>query len=260
MIRGLQLRIVGLLGFLLVLPCGVRPNGEVIAQEVAVGTDRSSSSSSSSLAARKEPFRIEVVDQENGWAVPMVTLRTTDHVSFVSDNAGMIAIDQPELMGREVYFYIDGCGYEVAADGFGYRGVRLTPTAGGNARIEVERTIIAKRLGRLTGGGLLAHSTRLGLEPDWIESGVVGCDSVQLAVHSDRLFWIWGDTTLPHYPLGNLSCQRRYDRIAIACSQHTTAARPTRLFSRRSRAAARCGQDARNGTDMAQRRHQPARS
>ena len=140
--------------------------------------------------------------RKTGWAVPMVTLRTTNQIELVSDNAGLIAIDQPDLMGHEVYFHIDGCGYEVAADGFGYRGVRLTPTAGGNARIEVQRTIVAKRLGRLTGAGLLTHSRRLGLEPDWSESGVVGCDSVQLAIHGERLFWIWGDTTLPDYPLG----------------------------------------------------------
>jgi len=31
---------------------------------------------------------------------------------------------------------------------------------------------------------------------------VFGCDSVQNAVHRGKLFWAWGDTTLPGYPLG----------------------------------------------------------
>jgi hypothetical protein len=31
---------------------------------------------------------------------------------------------------------------------------------------------------------------------------VFGCDSVQNALHQGKLFWAWGDTTLPGYPLG----------------------------------------------------------
>ena len=64
------------------------------------------------------------------------------------------------------------------------------------------RTIIAKRLGRLTGGGLFAESQKLGRELDWRESGVFGCDSVQNAVYRGKLFWAWGDTVVPGYPLG----------------------------------------------------------
>lgn len=32
-------------------------------------------------------------------------------------------------------------------------------------------------------------------------SGVFGSDSVQVATHGGRLFWLWGDTTLQHDPL-----------------------------------------------------------
>jgi len=149
-----------------------------------------------------EPFRIEVVDKENGWPVPMVSLRTTHNVTFVTDNAGVVAFDLPELMGREVWFAVESHGYERARDGFGNRGVRLKPVAGGAVKIEVDRTIIAKRLGRLTGAGLFAESQKLGGYVDWKESGVLGCDSVQTALHQGRRFWFWGDTTLAHYPLG----------------------------------------------------------
>ena len=149
-----------------------------------------------------EPCRIEIVEQGNGWPVPLVELRTTHHARFVSDNAGRIAFDLPELMGRETWFEVHGHGYEVKADGFGIRGVRLKPEPGKTLRVEVRRTIIAQRIGRLTGAGLFAESQKLGLEDGWPESGIVGQDSVQNAVHRGKLFWFWGDTTLARYPLG----------------------------------------------------------
>jgi len=146
--------------------------------------------------------RIEVVEEGSGWPVPLVELRTTHRARFLTDNAGVIAFDLPELMGRETWFYVIGNGYEVPKDGFGYRGVRLKPEPGKTLRVEVNRTIVAKRLGRITGGGLFAESQKLERELDWPESGVLGCDSIQNAVHQGKLFWLWGDTTLARYPLG----------------------------------------------------------
>lgn len=157
----------------------------------------------SGLAAEGDPLcRIEVVEKVTGWPVPLVELRTTHHARFFSDNAGVIAFDLPELMGRETWFDVIGNGYEVPKDGFGYRGVRLKPEPGRTLRVEVNRTIIAKRLGRITGGGLFAESQKVGQELNWPESGVLGCDSIQNAVHRGKMFWLWGDTTLAKYPLG----------------------------------------------------------
>ncbi len=156
----------------------------------------------SPLALALEPCCIEIVEQGSGWPVPLVELRTTHHVRFVSDNAGLIAFDLPELMGRETWFEVIGHGYDVPPDGLGYHGVRLTPTPGGRLRVEVQRRILARRLGRLTGAGLFAESQKLGRAPAPPESGVLGCDSVQVAAHGDRLFWLWGDTTLARHPLG----------------------------------------------------------
>jgi len=153
-------------------------------------------------ASAAEPCRLEVVEKGSGWPVPLVELRTTHNVRFVTDNAGVIAFDLPELMGRETWFEIRGHGYGVPKDGFGMRGVRLRPESGKTLRVEVARGIIAKRLGRLTGGGLFAESQKLGRELDWAETGTLGCDSVQTAVHNGKLFWAWGDTTLARYPLG----------------------------------------------------------
>lgn len=134
--------------------------------------------------------------------MPLVELRTTHHMRFVTDNSGVIAFDLPELMGRETWFDVIGHGYEVPKDAFGARGVRLKPEAGKTLKVRLNRTILARRLGRLTGGGLFAESQKLAPQPGWPESGVLGCDSVQNAVHRGKLFWAWGDTVIPNYPLG----------------------------------------------------------
>src|SRR5436190_4659792 len=114
------------------------------------------------FAAAAPLCRIEVVEQGSGWPVPLVELRTTHQARFITDNAGVIAFDLPELMGRETWFDVIGHGYEIPKDGFGYRGVRLTPEPGQTLKIEVTRTIIARRLGRVTGGGIFAESQKFG--------------------------------------------------------------------------------------------------
>ncbi|MEX1026784.1 MAG: hypothetical protein WD049_02075, partial [Candidatus Paceibacterota bacterium] len=149
-----------------------------------------------------EPCRINVLDTDNGWPVPLVELKTTHGVRFVSDNAGVIAFDLPELMDTETWFDIEGHGYSVPEDGFGNSGVRLIPRPGETLTVKVQRELPAKRLGRITGGGLFGESQKLGLASDWREQGILGCDSVQNAVHNGKHFWGWGDTVLPRYPLG----------------------------------------------------------
>jgi hypothetical protein len=149
-----------------------------------------------------QPCRIEVVEKGTGWPVPLVELRTVHQLRFVTDNAGVIAFDAPELLGRDTWFEVLGHGYEVPRDGFGYRGVRLKPERGKTLRIEMTRALPARRLGRITGAGLFAESQTLGGEPAWPESGVLGSDSIQNAIHRGRLFWIWGDTNLSRHPLG----------------------------------------------------------
>jgi hypothetical protein len=157
---------------------------------------------SANASAALAPCRIELVEKGTRWPVPLVELRTTHNVRFVTDNAGLIAFDLPELMGRETWFFVVGHGYEIPRDGLGFQGVRLIPQPGKTLKVEVNRTIIARRLGRVTGAGLFGESQKLGEALDWRESGVLGCDSVQNAVHQGRLFWLWGDTGLARYPLG----------------------------------------------------------
>ena len=149
-----------------------------------------------------EPCKIRIVEKGSGWPVPLVELKTTHSVTFVSDNAGVIAFDLPELMGEETWFEIEGHGYGVPKDGFGNRGLRLTPEPGKTLTVEVERELPAKRLGRISGAGLFGESQRFDEETNWKDQGILGCDSVQTAVHKGKLYWAWGDTTLARYPLG----------------------------------------------------------
>ncbi len=149
-----------------------------------------------------DPCCIKIIDSKNGWPVPMVELRTTHNLRFVSDNAGLIAMDAPELMGVPTWFHVRGHGYELPRDKFGYAGVRLTPQPGGNLTVRVNRRLPAMRLGRITGVGMFAESQKLGLKTEWKDQPVFGCDSVQNVVHNGKLFWGWGDTNLSHYPLG----------------------------------------------------------
>lgn len=149
-----------------------------------------------------EPCRIRIIDAENEWPVPLVELRTTHNVRFVSDNAGVVAFDLPELMDTETWLHVEGHGYAVPKDGFGYGGVRVTPRSGATLTVKVHRQLPAKRLGRITGGGIFGESQKLGDHLDWREQRILGCDSVQNAQHNGKLYWGWGDTVLPGYPLG----------------------------------------------------------
>ena len=149
-------------------------------------------------------FGIRVVDAATGRGVPLVELRTVNDIVHVTDSAGWVAFHEPGLMRREVYFAVSGPGYEVGKDGFGFHGVRLTTAPGKSATIRITRTNIAERLYRITGQGIQRDAELLGLAaPRPLAGGVLGQDSVQAVPYRGRHFWLWGDTNLPNYPLGN---------------------------------------------------------
>lgn len=156
--------------------------------------------------AAAEPFAIEVVDAATGRGVPLIELRTVHEVRLVTDSAGLVAFDEPGLMGRPVYFHVRGHGYEVPADGFGFRGVKLDVAAGGRARVQVNRINVAERLYRVTGAGIYRDSVLLGrptpTRDPVLDGQVLGQDSVQEATFRGKVHWFWGDTNRPSYPLG----------------------------------------------------------
>ena len=158
-------------------------------------------------AAPEDYFGIHVIDESTGRGVPLVTLTTTNHIALTTDSAGWIAFEEPGLMNRAVYFSVEGPGYALPKDGFGFAGVRLTPVAGKSVEVKLLRTNIAERLCRLTGQGIYRDSTLLGREAPLpspnLFADVVGQDSVQVVPWKGRYFWIFGDTLRPNYPLGN---------------------------------------------------------
>ncbi len=151
-------------------------------------------------------FTIQVVDDETGRGVPLIELRTVNALRCWTDSNGVVAFREPGLMGTDVFFSVAGHGYEYPADGFGVRGARLHVAAGESATLKIHRKNIAQRLYRLTGGGIYADSVLVGekapLKESVLDAQVFGSDSVLNAVHRGKVYWFWGDTNRPSYPLG----------------------------------------------------------
>ena len=164
-------------------------------------------------------FAIEVVDEQTGRGVPMVELQTTSSVRYYTDSNGLVAFDEPGLMGRKVFFGVSAHGYEFATDGFGIRGV----VAGDQARrrprrLKIKRLNIAERLYRITGQGIYRDTVLLGRKPPIAEpllnAEVTGQDGILNAVYRGKLYWFYGDTGRLSYALGNFSMTGRHDRPA----------------------------------------------
>ena len=155
----------------------------------------------------REYFKIQVVDRQTGRGVPLVGLRTTNNIRHFTDSNGIVAFHEPGLMDREVFFFVESHGYEFPKDGFGFRGTRLKTTAGTSAVIKIDRLNIAERLYRITGQGIYRDSILTGqtapLANPVLNGQVMGQDSVYTCVYHGRLFWLWGDTNRPSYPLGH---------------------------------------------------------
>lgn len=152
-------------------------------------------------------FKITVVDEETGRGVPLVELKTTSGVRYYTDSNGIVAFYEPGLMDQVVYFHIKSHGYEFPEDGFGYRGMALKVTKGGNALIKIKRINVAERLYRITGGGIYHHSLLVGhpapIRYPVLNAQVMGQDGGQAIPYRGKLYWLWGDTDRPSYPLGN---------------------------------------------------------
>ena len=161
----------------------------------------------SPVFASTQYFKIRVVDDQTGRGVPLIELRTVNNISHWTDSAGVIAFHEPGLMDREVFFHVQGHGYTYPRDFFDNRGVRLTPVAGGSATVKVQRENIAERLYRITGQGIYRDTLLLGekapIKEPALNGQVVGQDTVIAMPYRGKIYWFWGDTDRPSYPLGN---------------------------------------------------------
>jgi hypothetical protein len=153
-----------------------------------------------------EPMELVVVDASTGRGIPLVELVTVDDVVSVTDSAGRVALDEPELAGQTIFLKPRSPGYECARDGFGIEGVRVVVRPGGTFEIRLERRNVAERLYRVTGRDVYRDSVRLRrsvpLSQPLSAGLVAGQDSVQTAVYGGRMYWFWGDTNRMSYPLG----------------------------------------------------------
>ena len=169
------------------------------------------------LALSGEHFAITVVDEQTGRGVPLVELRTVNSIRYYTDSAGVIAFDEPGLIGQEVFFFVTSHGYEYPADGFGNRGLKLHPLPGGSATIKIKRLNVAERLYRVTGGGIYRDSVLLNrpvpLREPVLSGLVLGQDSVLSVVYRGQIRWFWGDTAWPAYPLGNFQVAGATSRL-----------------------------------------------
>ncbi|PQP90714.1 hypothetical protein CPT76_06290 [Paenibacillus sp. AR247] len=161
----------------------------------------------STLKKVQEPFMIKIVDAETGRGIPLVELKTTNNILYYTDSAGVVAFDEPGLMDTTVFFHMSSDGYEIPADMFGNRGQAVEVTPGGSVTLQMNRVNIAERLYRVTGQGIYRDSLLLGLntpiQQPVINGLIMGQDSVQTIEYNGKLYWFWGDTDRPAYPLGN---------------------------------------------------------
>lgn len=152
-------------------------------------------------------FGIRVADAGTGRGIPLVELETVNHILHITDSNGLVAFQEPGLMGQRVFFKIRAHGYEVPKDGFGAAGKALEARAGGRAEILLKRHNLAERLYRITGQGIYRDSILLGerapLKEPALSGQVMGQDSVQVALYRGKPHWFWGDTEKPSHPLGH---------------------------------------------------------
>ena len=152
-------------------------------------------------------FEVQVLDEASGRGVPLVELETTHSVCYVTDSAGRAALLEPGLEGLETWFTVRSQGYEFPPDGFGNRGFRTVVRAGAKTTLRLKRLNLAERLYRVTGEGIYRDSLLLGypvpLQRPLLAGQVMGQDSVFALPYRGKLFWFWGDTARPAYPLGH---------------------------------------------------------
>lgn len=153
-----------------------------------------------------KPFAIQVVDEQTARGVPLVELRTVNDVRYCSDSAGLVAITDPTLLGRRIFFEVSSSGYTFPADGFGFHGLAIDLKPGGETTLKIKRLNIAECLYRITGEGIYRDSVLVGratpIREPVSNAQVAGQDSCQAAVYGGKIQWFWGDTTRLSYPLG----------------------------------------------------------
>jgi hypothetical protein len=156
------------------------------------------------VAAPSEYFVVHVTDEATGRGVPLISIKLQNEIVYWTDSAGVAAIHEPGLEGKETFLEVKGHGYEFPRETVMGRGQVVTIAAGKRAEIRVRRTMIAERLYRLTGEGIYRDSVLAGLKPPIREpllgnGQVLGQDTAVAVPYGGKIFWIWGDTIGPAF-------------------------------------------------------------
>jgi hypothetical protein len=143
---------------------------------------------------------IRLFDKQNQRGVPLAAF-TTAWGQYFSDSQGLIAYCDEDHLG-----WVD---FTVTSHGYTYPTGKgsVYATWGQTLELGLDRVNIAERLYRTTGGGIYRDSLQLGYKTPLLQpvlnGKVIGQDSVISTVYKGKIFWTWGDTDRPAYPLGN---------------------------------------------------------
>ena len=139
--------------------------------------------------------------------MPLIELKTVNGIRLYTDSNGVVAFHEPGLMNETVFFNVSGHGYEFPKDGFGIRGKQIKIAPGGSTTLKINRNNIAERStaspeAEFTATASSSENSAPIKEPV-LNGQVFGSDSVMNAVYRGQIYWFWGDTLRPSYPLGN---------------------------------------------------------
>jgi hypothetical protein len=126
---------------------------------------------------------------------------------FNKKSNGIVAFFEPGLMNKKVFFYISSHGYQFPKDGFGFEGTTVFTKPKEKTSLEMKRINKAERLYRSSGYGIYRDSVlvseKVPIQEPLLNTNILGLDSVLTSIYKGKIFWFWGDTLRPEYPLGN---------------------------------------------------------
>jgi hypothetical protein len=129
-------------------------------------------------------FQIKVVDSQTGRGVPLVELQPMGGPKLITDSNGIVALDDPALLNKNVPFGFQSYGYSAW-------GQTVQTTAGGSVQIAIDRRNVAERLYRVTGPAIYADSIEAGVGAPIANplhnANVKGQDSVQATVYKNQI-------------------------------------------------------------------------
>ncbi len=110
------------------------------------------------------------------------------------DSNGYIAFNEPGLMNKKVWFYVNSPGYKIISnDIFGFQGLTIETKQSEESVILMNRLNIAKRLYRHSGYGIYRDSIllkkKIPIKEGLLENNVFGLDSTFVNIFKGKLRW-----------------------------------------------------------------------